>query len=194
MDSNTMFNTSGMNDSSGSKYIQPGIENDVVISNVMGVVPQGGSPYIEFTFRKAASTNEDGSKIRFYMSEKSQPTSLKKILHIATKVVKRAQIDSLKATSVEEYGAMLSKLLSGKHLRMKFLGEEYRNSKDEVRVKPSIGLPDFAEAIMEGAEYTPVAQAASKLMFNSDKDIKRLAPTPSSDSTIVGDSTDDLPF
>jgi hypothetical protein len=186
-----MFNTSDVNENAGGKYIKPGVENDVIIHNIMGVLPQSGAPYLEFSFRKPIATPEETTKIKFYMTEKSSAMSLKKVLHIATKVVKRAQIDALKASSVEEYGAMLNKILAGKHLRMKFLGEEYVNAKDEVRTKAVVGLPDFAEAIMEGAEYSPISNNSTKLSFDTDKDVKRLQEAPKTADPIV---EDDLPF
>lgn len=189
------FNTKTVKETTGSKWIAPGVENDIVIMNVMGVAPEGErAPFIEFTFKKAASEDEDNTKIRFYMTEKSSEMSMKKILHLATKVVKREQIDALTAGSVEEYGALLNRLIGGKHLRLKFLGEEYVNSKSEVKIKPVLGLPGFAEAIMEGAQYPVVANNATKLVFNPEKDIIRIKNVPTSDATIVGAADDDLPF
>lgn len=188
------FNTKNTKETSGSKWIAPGVENDVVIMNVMGVAPEGErSPFIEFTFKKSTSEDDDNTKTRFYMTEKSSEMSMKKILHLCTKVVKRAQIDALTANSVEEYGALLNRLIAGKHLRLKFLGEEYINAKSEVKIKPVLGLPTFAEAIMEGAEYPAVANSATKLTFDTTKDIIRIKNVPASDSTIVG-VEDDLPF
>ena len=189
-----MFNTKNTKETTGSKWIAPGVENDIVISNVTGYLPAEAerAPFLEFTFRKASSTDEDATKIRFYMSEKSSEMSMKKVLHLATKVVKRTQIDAITANSVEEYGALLHKLIVGKHLRLKFLGEEYVNSKNEVKVKPVLGLPSFAEAVMEGAEYPVVMDNATKLTYDSTKDLFKIANAPISDATIVED--DDLPF
>lgn len=188
------FNTGNVQEISTSKYLRAGIENKVVIDDIKGGQPEGGAPYVEFTFRKPEGKSEDGTRVRFYMSEKAQKMSLQKIVHIATKVVKRAQLDALNASSVEEYGAMLNKLLRNKMLRIMFSPEEYQNSKGEIKIKPALGLPEFAEAIMEGAENAPISDVDTKLVYNESKLLIRarnITP-PTTDDTVLKD--DDLPF
>ena len=188
------FNTSDVKEMSTSKYLKAGIENKVVIDNIKGEQPQDRSPFIEFTFRKPEGKTEDGTRVRFYMSEKAKGMSLQKILHLATKVVKRAQIDALNASSVEEYGAMLNKLLRNKMLRIMFSPEEYQNSSGEIKIKPALGLPEFAEAIAEGAESAPVADGDTKLVYNENKLLikARGVQVPQTEDTVLKD--DDLPF
>lgn len=189
-----MYNTSGVNETVDFKRLRPGIENKVVIENIMGFEPGAGrSPYLEFNLRKPEATAEDGTRLRFYMSEKSTPMSMKKIIHIATKCIKRSSLDAIKADSLEEYGAMLNKLLRNRSLRIMFSPEEYKNAKGVIGIKPGIGLPDFAEAINEGAEYPAVADNATKLVYDQDKlRIKlREGSAPTTEEVVV---KDDLPF
>lgn len=188
------FNTGNVTEVSSSKYLRAGIENKVIIDNIKGEQPEGSSPFIEFTFRKSEGTSEDGTRVRFYTSEKAVKRSMQKILHLATKVVKRAQIDALNASSTEEYGAMLNKLLRNKALRIMFSPEEYQNSKGEIKIKPALGLPEFAEAISEGAETPPVADADTKLVYNESKLLikaRNSTPVQTDDAVLAND---DLPF
>jgi len=112
------------------------------------------------------------------MSEKGKVRSFEKIKHIATKVVKEADIDGIKAESLEEYGSKLQDLLMGKSLRMKFVGEEYINASGETKVKTTVGLPSFAEAIYEGGEYPVLDVTKLKYNENNSYDMKKLEKAP----------------
>ena len=156
-----------------TKYLKPGI-NLTTIGTVEGITPEAGSPYIEMGFYKMEGDPEANTKVRFYMSEKGIAKSLEKIKHIATKVVKASEIDSITADTVEDYGLSLNKLLSGKSLRMKFIGEEYKNASQQIKVKTTVGLPAFAEAINEGAEYPITTDTKLKFSENNPYDMKKL--------------------
>ena len=186
------FNTGNVSEST-SKYLRPGIENKVIIDNVIGQEPKDRAPFIEFTFRKPESSSEEATRVRFYMSEKAVSRSMQKIVHIATKVCTREQLNALTATTVEEYGAMLNRLLRNKALRLMFSPEQYVNAKGEVKVKPTLGLPEFAEAINTGAEYAPVADGETKLKYDEDKLMIKVkeSSVPKDDSAVVNN---DLPF
>ena len=75
-------------------------------------------------------------------------------------------------------------------MRIKFRGEEYIKQDGSVGVRAVIGLPEFAEAIQEGAEYVPVSK--TNLTFNSELDIKKLAKLP--DSEFKAGDNSGLPF
>ena len=133
------------------------------------------------------------AQIRFLNSagtEKAAVTSYKKIRHIFTKVVKDADYLSSKANSVEELGEVYNNKLAGNSLRIKFRGEEYIKQDGSVGVRAVIGLPEFAEAIQEDAEYVPVSK--TNLTFNSELDIKKLAKLP--DSEFKAGDNSGLPF
>lgn len=186
------FNTGNVSETT-SKYLRPGIENRVIIDNILGQEPKDRAPFIEFTFRKPEATTEEATRVRFYMSEKAVSRSMQKIVHIATKVCTREQLNSLTASTVEEYAAMLNKLLRNKALRLMFSPEQYINAKGELKVKPTLGLPDFAEAINPGAEYAAVSDADTKLKYDEDKLLIRAKESskPKDDAVVVND---DLPF
>jgi hypothetical protein len=169
------FTTTGTQDNGngGGKYLKPGI-NNTTIGTIEGTTPEQGSPYIEVKFYKEGETIENSTGVRFYMSEKGRARSLEKIKHIATKVVKEAEVDSIQAETLEDYASKLQNLLMGKSLRMKFVGEEYVNASNQVKVKTTIGLPSFAEAIYEGGEYPIVEETKLKYNENNSYDMKKL--------------------
>lgn len=76
-------------------------------------------------------------------------------------------------------------------MRIKFRGEEYLKQDGSVGIRATIGLPEFAEAIQEDAEYPAVP--VTKMTFSADVDIQKLAKLPDNDSTTLGGS-DGLPF
>lgn len=182
------FSTSGTSEK-GSVYLKPGISN-ATIGTIEGVTPEMGSPYIEIGFYKEGGEIENSTKVRFYMSDKGRSRSLEKIKHVATKVVKAAEVDSIEADTLEDYGSKLQSLLMGKSLRMKFVGEEYVNASGAVKVKTTVGLPSFAEAITDGAEYPVVTETKLKYNENNSYDMKRLEKTPT--GAAGGESTGTL--
>lgn len=188
------YTTSGTEEKEikGGKYLKPGI-NNTTIGTVEGITPEQGSPYIEIAFYKQGQDAENHTKVRFYMSEKGRAKSFEKIKHIATKVVKEATVDAIKAESLEDYGQKLQNILMGNSLRMKFVGEEYVNASNEVKVKTTVGLPSFAEATQEGAEYPVITDADTKLKYNENNsyDMKRLEKAPES-SNVGSESTGKL--
>lgn len=169
-----------------SKYIRGGV-HEVTIKGVKGEVNQNGTPMIliEMYLRSADSTAS--STFRFPMSPNAEDSSLKKIRHIVTKVAKDEAYLNAKGDSVEEYGESLNEILAGQSLRMKFTSEEYLKQDQTVGVRANIGLPNFAEAIQEGAEKPVVSEADSKLVYsvNNKYDYKKLTVVP--DNSIAGD-------
>ncbi len=77
-------------------------------------------------------------------------------------------------------------------MRIKFNGEGYIKQDGSTGVRASIGLPEFAEAIQDGAEYPAVA--STKLVFNEDRDVKPVAKVPDTDSFVAPTTANDLPF
>ncbi len=69
-------------------------------------------------------------------------------------------------------------------MRIKFRGEEYIKQDGSVGTRAVIGLPEFAEAITADAEYPAVSD--TKLTFNLDTDVKKLAKQPDADSGFFG--------
>lgn len=174
-----------------SKFIRPGIIENVVIGGIQAITSPNGKPYVEVLFYKDTATPEDGAKIRFYMTDATVKYSIKKLKHLATKVVSTEDFDAADKTAKthEQFGENINKLLKGKTIRrMKFTGEEYVGTDGNVKLRSSIGLPGFAE----GADVTK-----SKLVFDETNqyDVKRL-PKATTESNIGNGqgAESDLPF
>lgn len=161
-------------------YIYPGIRNNVIIKKWHSGTTPSGTPYIAVDLvtaeGKAANPPVEPKTFSFYTSEKALKQSLVKIKHIITKVNTEAAWESKSPANMEEMVEHLNDLSQGKSLRMKFTGEEYLNNAGEVKSRASIGLPEFAEAIEEGAEYPVVSNEDTKLKFDPDNqyDLKKL--------------------
>ena len=186
-----MFGGQDVQEVNKPKYIRPGI-HEVTIKSVKGEVNQNGNPVITFSLYLKDGDAEATTDFRFYLSEKAAPTSYKKIRHIFTKVVKDADYLSSKANTIEELGEVYNNKLAGNSLRIKFNGEGYLKQDGNTGLRASIGLPEFAEAIQDGAEYPAVA--STKLVFNEDRDVKPVAKVPDTDSFVAPTTANDLPF
>jgi hypothetical protein len=186
-----MFGGQDVQEVNKPKYIRPGI-HEVTIKSVKGETNQNGNPVITFSLYLKDGDAEATTDFRFYLSEKAAPTSYKKIRHIFTKVVKDADYLSSKANTIEELGEVYNNKLAGNSLRIKFNGEGYLKQDGNTGLRASIGLPEFAEAIQDGAEYPAVA--STKLVFNEDRDVKPVAKVPDTDSFVAPTTANDLPF
>lgn len=168
-----------------SKFIEPGIHT-VKVKDIKGEEPEGFSPRLTFFFETKEGKVAEAA---FYMSEKAMGKSLEKIKHLATKCIKADVLDKIEADNLEDYGTNLTKALKNKVLRVKFVGEEIEGKEGKGSWdKANIGLPPFAEATKEGAEYAPVSDEGTKLKFdkNSKWDYK---PLPIADFEMNGVDT-----
>ena len=186
-----MFGGQDVQEINKPKYVRPGIY-EVTIKSVKGETNQNGNPVLTFTLYLADGDPEATTDFRFYLSEKAAVTTYKKIRHIFTKVVKDVDYLNTKANDIVELGAAYDSKLSGNSLRIKFNGEEYIKQDGSVGVRASIGLPEFAEAIQEGAEYAPVAK--TNLKFDADKDIKKIVKQPDAESSFFGEPSNGPTF
>lgn len=171
------------------KYIYGGVFHDVVISDVRsGASSQKGTPFIELDMHTREGGPATKRAFQFYMSEGAAKTSKSKLRHIATKIVKLAEFEAVEANTLEEYTDAIADLIKGQSLRMKFTAEQYRNANGEVKDAARIGLPEFAEAIQDGAEFAPVADEDTKLTYdkNSQWDFKRLPIEPTDEGALNG--------
>lgn len=186
-----LFSTTGVEEvvaSGGNqKYIYGGVYNDVKISNVSSGATPTGTPYLRLTMHTAEGGDQAARDFDFFFTEKAAPISMRKLKHIATKVVTEAEFETVKATNLSELVAGVAPLLKGRRLRMKFNGEEYRNAAGEVKEKATIGLPEFAEAIEPNAEYPVVADADTKLTYDKSNtyDFKKLPDAGPTDESAV---------
>lgn len=185
----------GGNSGKADLYIYPGIR-EVVIQKWKKDKTQKGDPKITLDLITVKAKEEGVDATRtfndFNMFGGSLEYSVRKIKHILTKVVKESEITAKE--DLDDFVEMLNDLSRGKSLRMKFVGEEYINANGEVKEVAKIGLPEFAEAIEEGAEYPVVSEADSKLVYdkNNKYDFKKL-PADQTPEAEVATSAKDKP-
>jgi hypothetical protein len=164
-----------------TKYITPGV-HEVTILKIEGTTSQSGLPMINISLHLKDGDSENANTFRIVMQKtngEENEYSLKKLQHIATKVVTLESYLAVTGSNIEEYGQNLNDLLAGNSLRMKFTGEErLKTDGSGTTVISNIGLPDFAEAIQEGSEYPVVVE--TKLVYNpaDQYDFKKLAVKP----------------
>lgn len=174
-----MFNLNEVKENSGNggAYIYPGVRNVTINGWSAGTSAQG-KPFVEVELTTVEAMKEGkentSKKFQFYMSDSAQERSMQKIKHIVTKVTTADRITN--QPDLNSFVSMLNNISKGKSLRIKFTGEEYEYN-GEIKEAARIGLPNFAEAINPGAEYAPVADADTKLVFdkNNQYDFKKLA-------------------
>lgn len=185
----SMFDLNSVEERSNSGkadlYIYPGVRRVIIEEWSKGESSQG-TPVIKVklitTAAKEAGT-EASKEFNFYMTEKAQEMSLRKIKHILTKVTKEANIKSV--SSADEFVTMLNNLSKGKEIRIKFSGREDLYN-GEVKEFAQIGLPDFAEAVIDGAEYPAVSDEDTKLTYdkNNQYDFRKLPADQTPESQV----------
>jgi hypothetical protein len=139
------INFNGVQEQSTKPKMKPGIY-EVEITGIVEGKANNGTPTIEMGFVTTNGQYEHTEKfaanpIVSAGKEKSAlDITLTKLKHIATKVV---TVDELAAVnSVDDY----NKLLTGKQLRVKFIGEE-RFYNNNTYVNARIGFAPFAEPL-----------------------------------------------
>ncbi len=176
------FTTKGVNET-GGKFITYGIKDVKVVGIESKEAVDGSTPSIFINFQEL--NTEKTVSVRFPMSEKAAPYSLRKIKHLATKIVTENDVDAITESTVTGYANALSKLILNASVRIKFSAEEIdgvKNGKNNW-FKSVINFPPFAEVISTNP---------TQLIFEQSKDIKRL---PAVSATPNGQAvTSDLPF
>jgi hypothetical protein len=168
-----MFNTKNVTE--GSDYLQTGINHDVTIVSVVASEQEGKTPCIELGLAPSSNTSSVNT-FRLYFSEKAAKYSLSRIKHLATKVVPESVIDNIQGANLADYSAKLNALLAGRRLRILLNGSEYVRQDGTVGVRTELPMMNFAEAIVDGAEYPSVSKENTAL---PDAKIQKLASTPS---------------
>lgn len=186
----SLFNESILDNSpSGeSLYLSKGINSDVMIGAIEGVIPETGSPYISVAlFKKGSNPETDSRVFKFYMSEKAQGKSLEKLIHLAKEVISKEDIRNINNNSktLEEFASHLSAALKGATIKwFKLCAEQYINAEGKIRDRLTIGLPRFASQ----KETCPLKWDETK-----SHDYKRLDTSATVGST-AKEKSDGLPF
>lgn len=174
------FNNAELNKNSYKETIKPGIHIVKVVSITNGLSTQKQAPYLEITVESV-----DGSELKqqYYLSTTVNPGKQKSAWDISKNAIlslvaasnnldeATAKTKMPNAKSAEELAQKLAILMTGKEFRLKVNGEEKISQK---------GTKYVASNFANGVFCEPKAVSDSKLVFNADKNIKRLAIEPSS--------------
>lgn len=194
-----MFNFENAEVSKGNykETIKPGISVVKTTAITTGVSTQKQTPYLEFTVEDSHGAE---LKQQYYLSTTVNPGKQKSAWDISKNailalVAAANNLDEItaktkmpNAKSAEELAQKLSILLTGKEFRLKVVGEEKISQKGTKYVASSFGNGVFCES-------KQVTEADSKLFFNADKNIKKLAIEPANtDSTFSSPAADSVTF
>lgn len=197
-----MFNLGNVEEKQGGEgkakfYTLPGVRRVIIKGWESGKSPNG-IPFISvklITPEAEEAKMDVASDFQFYMSEKAQAKSMEKIKHIMTKVTTNDSLNK-SVTSLEEFVTLLNSLSTNKEYRQKFTGQEYiQTSSGDKKTSANIGLPSFAEAVHPGAEYPPVKDEDTKLVYdpNNEWDLKKLDIEPTQEEVTDAMSDNDSP-
>jgi hypothetical protein len=183
-----MFNFENAEVSKGNykETIKPGISIVKVTAITNGLSSQKQTPYLEFTVE-----DNHGAELKqqYYLSTVVNPGKQKSAWDISKNAIlalvaasnsldeATAKTKMPNAKSAEELAQKLAMLVIGKEFRLKVNGEEKISQKGTKYVASSFSNGVFCES-------KSIADADSKLFFNIDKNVKKLAIEPAtSDAT-----------
>lgn len=156
--------------------ITPGIHVVKITSVTNGVSAQKQAPYLEFVVESLDGQSE--LKQQYYLSTVVNPGKQKSAWDISKNAILSlvAAANSLdeataktkmpNAKSAEELAQKIALLVVNKEIRLKVNGEEKISQKGSKYVASSFGTGVFCESTKENP---------TKLLFNPDKNIKKLA-------------------
>lgn len=153
---------------------------DVTISGVVEGKSKNGNDQIEIGF--VNSVGEEHVE-KMSLSAGAMKYTMMKIKHMMTKVI--SEDDANKVNTVEG----INTVLTGQKMRIKFGSREFQDDSGNLRQAAQIGLPTFAEVIVEGR--------ASGLKLNDKYDLKKLEKAPDLLNTSIqgeNNQTVDFPF
>ena len=160
--------------------IKPGIHVVKTTTITNGISSQKQTPYLEITVEDAHGAE---LKQQYYLSTTVNPGKQKSAWDISKNAIlslvaaalsldeTSAKAKMPNAKSAEELAQKLSVLMMGKEFRLKVVGEEKISQKGTKYVASSFGNGVFCES-------KQVLEAESKLFFNPEKNIKKLAIEP----------------
>lgn len=145
--------------------IDPGVE-ECTILGVAHETSENGKAYVKVSIVSNDANREHTERL-YVTTEKGTAMTLKRLKSLIRDCV--GEDKSNGSYNIEQ----LNKMLAGKQVRLKFVGEEYLNNNDEVSVRVNLAFSGFSEPIS-------VPAASTKLKYNpSNKyDYKKLPIEP----------------
>lgn len=187
-----------------NKFVMMGINHDVTIVGVESGKSQTGKDYIQINTKLTGDSDDNTTKLKIWITDKARKSSMSKIMAIHSAVSKIAVLKDKNFKDVKTMAAGLNDLWSGKRLRLKLQGEEWigedADGNSKTKIRTSIPMWDFVEAIDSGAEMYPIADANTQLKFDKENkwDYKRLEEDDSEaispEKPKTEDPDNDLPF
>lgn len=166
-----------------SAFLTPGI-HEARIASVEFMESRGGTPGIKFTFEgkphggdfaHPAGPQFKGSTAEntYWLSPKAWGYTKEKLIVMADKLGKRAELDAAKGTDAKSYTEAIAPLFIGLTARWKFAGQEIEGKVGEDGTKK----PNWFKAELAGFGFVEtISTSPSKLKFDEDNkyDMKRL--------------------
>jgi hypothetical protein len=177
------FNTKGHEVKTGgytSPYIKPGIQVAKIVE-VSYHQSAGGTPGVKFFLEGKPMEELEGkgqtNETTYWLSPKAWEYTKDKLCVMADVLGVREALDSVDASSAEEYCAALNGIFGGKAARWKFSGEEIEGKMDEETGERKSNWFKASIATYDFIEKASVSDEETKLKFdeNNKYDMKRLA-------------------
>lgn len=143
--------------------IQPSIEK-VEITGVMWKTNDNQKDYVGVSMVSLDGTAEHEERF-FFSTPKGEQISLQRLKSLIKALL--GEDKSKETFDIDQLNAQLT----GKKARVKFVGEEY-DAGEGVRLRTQLAFSSFVESL-------DISDEDSKLKFNPDRDIKKLAIAPS---------------
>lgn len=175
----SQFNFKDIQETTTKPRFTPGIFDGVIVRSVRDGLTTNGKKVITVSL---VGTKGEEFEANWSMEGAAPQYTMRKLKHMLTKVLSNEdEVNSITTTE------QANKVLSGKMFRIKFIGTEFLNKENQLRVKADIGLPNFCESMK-----VPSNQSTLSFDPNNQYDVVRLPKEqmPSSNA----EAKSDLPF
>lgn len=160
---NNLFGFNDVEDTSSNfkPTIEPGIHEVTVLGWEDGEPIQvDSSPFRKLKFSNLEGTREvyvrlfSNPEVKEGKKTSALQVSLQTLKHIATACLNETEKANITASSLDTLMVKMLDAITGKKLRMKFVGREFMRDDGMTGVRTEIGIPNFAESIEVPASET----------------------------------------
>lgn len=180
-----MFGTKNESLPEGKLFIKPGIQQVEVVSISQNVENEGGSNYFELELKIAGEPDDSSNKFRFFTSDKALPFSMFKLVEIMYACLGQVEADKIQDETFDGYLQKVNQKLKGKKYLQKFVGEEYVNSEENVKIASKIPLSQRTKKNPNLTIAAPIGKEDT-LSFDEEKDITRIEKDTQEDAPSWG--------
>jgi len=145
----SQFNFKDIQETTAKPRFTPGIFDGVIVRSVKDGLTANGKKVITVSL---LGTKGEEFEANWSMEGAAPQYTMRKLKHMLTKVMpNEEEVNAITTTE------QANKALQGKAFRFKFIGTEYVNRDNQVRVKTDIGLPSFCESMKVPANATSLS-------------------------------------